>query len=79
MSLSTASKQLLNTFRDGDSTTSLGSLCHCLTTLDEKKFFLIHNPNLSWCNLRPFPLVLSTNYMGEPPLLHNLPSDSCRE
>ncbi|KAK4827202.1 hypothetical protein QYF61_015230 [Mycteria americana] len=26
--------------------------------LDVKKFFLISNQNLSWCNLRPLPLVL---------------------
>ena len=45
--------------RDGDSTTSLGSLFQCLTTLSVKKFFLISNLNLPWCNLRPFPLVLS--------------------
>ena len=31
---------LLNTSRDGDSTTSLGSLFQCLTTLSVKKFFL---------------------------------------
>ncbi|KAK4831991.1 hypothetical protein QYF61_020374 [Mycteria americana] len=33
MFLSTSSKRLLNTSRDGDSTTSLGSLFQCLTTL----------------------------------------------
>ncbi|KAK4824091.1 hypothetical protein QYF61_010602 [Mycteria americana] len=44
---------------DGDSTTSLGSLFQCLTTLSVKKFFLISNLNLPWHNLRPFPLVLS--------------------
>jgi len=36
----------LNTSRDGDSTTSLGSLFQCLTTLSVKKFFLISNLNL---------------------------------
>ncbi|KAK4826639.1 hypothetical protein QYF61_010567 [Mycteria americana] len=41
MSLSTSSKRLLNTSRDGDSTTSLGSLVRCLTTLSVKIFFLI--------------------------------------
>jgi len=58
MSLSTTSKQFVNTFRDSDSTTSLGSLFQCLTSLSEKKFFLISNLNLPWCNLRPFALVL---------------------
>ncbi|KAK4820465.1 LOW QUALITY PROTEIN: hypothetical protein QYF61_027747 [Mycteria americana] len=59
MSRSTTSTHLLNTSRDGDSTTSLGSLCQCLTTLSVQKFFLISSLNLPWCNLRPFPLVLS--------------------
>ena len=36
-----------------------GSLFQCLDTLSEKKFFLISNLNLSWCNLMPLPLVLS--------------------
>ncbi|KAK4821778.1 LOW QUALITY PROTEIN: hypothetical protein QYF61_000839 [Mycteria americana] len=48
-----------NYLLDGDSTASLGSLFQCLTTLSVKKFFLISNLNLPWCNLRPFPLVLS--------------------
>ena len=50
---------LLNTSRDGDSTTSLGSLFQGLITLSVKNFFLISNLNLLWCNFRPFPLVLS--------------------
>ncbi|KAK4815219.1 hypothetical protein QYF61_022866 [Mycteria americana] len=41
MSLSTSSKRPLNTSRDGDSTTSLGSLFQCLITLSVKKNFLI--------------------------------------
>jgi len=36
----------LNTSRDSDSTTSLGSLFQCLTTLSIKKFFQISNLNL---------------------------------
>ncbi|KAK4824589.1 hypothetical protein QYF61_016834 [Mycteria americana] len=56
--LSTTSTCLLNTPRDGDSTTSLGSLVQCLTTLLVNKLFLISNLNLPWCNLRPFPLAL---------------------
>ena len=60
MSLGTTSRHMcvLHTSRDGDSTTSLGSPFQCLITLLEKKFFLISNWNLPWCNLRPFPLVL---------------------
>jgi len=41
MSLCTKSALFLNTSRDSDSTTSLCSLCQCLTTLSETKFFLI--------------------------------------
>jgi len=33
----------LNTSRDCNSTTSLGSLHQCLSTLSEKEFFLISN------------------------------------
>jgi len=47
---------LLNTSRDGDSTTYLGSLFQFLTALSVNKFFLISNLNLPWCNLRLFPL-----------------------
>ncbi|KAK4828859.1 hypothetical protein QYF61_000987 [Mycteria americana] len=52
MSLSTSSKRPLNTSRDGDSTTSLGSLFQCLITLSVKKNFLISSLNLPWRNLR---------------------------
>jgi len=58
MSLSTTSKCFLNTSRDGDPTIFLGSPFQHLTTLSENKFFLTSNQNLSWNNLRPFPLVL---------------------
>ncbi|KAK4822563.1 hypothetical protein QYF61_016132 [Mycteria americana] len=51
--------ELAKSRRDGDSTTSLGSLVQCLTTLSVKKFSLISNLNLPWRNLKPFPLVLS--------------------
>ena len=37
-SLSATSPHFLNTSRDSDSTTSLGSLCHCLTALSEEMF-----------------------------------------
>ena len=46
--------------RDSDTTTSMVSLFQCLTTLSEKTFFLIFSLNLPFCNLRPFPLVLSS-------------------
>jgi len=49
-------KHLFNTYRDGDPTTSLGSLFQCITTLSLKKLFLISTSNLSWHNL---PQVLS--------------------
>ncbi|KAK4821803.1 hypothetical protein QYF61_003832 [Mycteria americana] len=71
---------------DGDSTTSLGSLFQCLTTLLVKKFFLISNLNLPWRNLRPFSLVLSlvtwekrpTPTSLQPPFRLNNPSSlSC--
>ena len=39
MFLSTISKYFLNISKDGDSTTSIGILSQCLTTLSEKKFF----------------------------------------
>ena len=39
MTLSATSTCFLNTSRDGDSTTPLGSLCLCLTTVSEKNFF----------------------------------------
>ena len=48
----------LSISRGSDSTTSLGSLFQCLTTLSEK-FFLMLNLNLPWRILRPFPLILS--------------------
>ena len=59
MSLSTTSKCLLNASKSSDSTTSLGSLFQHLTTLVEKKFFLISKLKLPWHSLRPFNQVLS--------------------
>jgi len=47
----------VNTSRDSDFSTSPGSLCQCLTTLSENKFFLTSNLTL-FCNSRPFPLIL---------------------
>ena len=49
----------LNASRDGASTTSLGNLFQCITTLWVKKFLLISNWNLPCISLKPFPLVLS--------------------
>jgi len=43
MSWSATSTCFLNISRDGESTTSLGCLFQCLTTLSVKKFFLISN------------------------------------
>ena len=62
MALSARSPWFLNTSREGDCATSLGSPFQCLTTLSEKKCFLISNLNLPWHSLRPFPLI--TSYMG---------------
>ena len=39
---------------NGDSTSSLGSLCQCIATSSEKTLFLISNLNLPWCCLRLF-------------------------
>ena len=60
MSLNPTSTRLLDTSRDGDSTTSLGSLFQCSTTLSAKKFFIISSLKLPWHNLRLFPLVMVT-------------------
>lgn len=49
----------LNTFKDGDSTTFLGSPVQCLATISVKNFLLMSSLNLPWHSLRPFPLVLS--------------------
>ena len=59
MFFSTTSKYFLNTSRDGDSITCLGSPFQYLTTVSEKKFFLICKLNLHWHNLRLFPFILS--------------------
>jgi len=64
MSWSAPSTRFLNPCTDGDSSTALGSLFQCLTTLSAKKFFLIANLNLPWHNLRPLPRNLLE--MGTP-------------
>ena len=53
------SSPALNVSRDGASTTYLGNLFQCVTTLWVKNFFLISNLNLPRLSLEPFPLVLS--------------------
>ena len=60
--------------QDGDSTTSLGSLCQCFTTLSEKKCFLIPDLNFPRHSLRPFPLILLLlpGKRGWPPPHYNL-------
>ncbi|XP_042725414.1 uncharacterized protein LOC122178921 [Lagopus leucura] len=58
-SLTAASTRFLNAAGDGDCSTSLGSLCRCLTALYEKKFLLISNLNFPWCNMMPLLLVSS--------------------
>ncbi|KAK4823530.1 hypothetical protein QYF61_003039 [Mycteria americana] len=49
----------LNVSRDGASTTSLGNLGQCFTTLIVKSVFLISSLNLPSFSLKPLPLVLS--------------------
>ncbi|KAK4810670.1 hypothetical protein QYF61_007470 [Mycteria americana] len=49
----------LNVSRDGASTTSLGNLFQCLTTLIVKNFFLKSSLNLPSLSLKPLLLVLS--------------------
>lgn len=40
----------------GDSTAFLGSLCQCIMTLLEKKFFLVSNLKLLWHNVKLLPV-----------------------
>jgi len=40
-------------------------LSHCITTLSEKKCFLISKLNLPWHHLRPSPLVLKKQFAGK--------------
>ena len=72
MSPSTTSKHSLNTSRDGDSTTSLGSPFQCLTTLLEKRLFLILNLNLP---SRPIAVTWEQRPTPSPP---QPPFGSCR-
>jgi len=54
----TASRRVLNISREEDSTTSLGSLFQCSSTLRGKKFFLMFRWNFLCFHLCPLPLVL---------------------
>ena len=55
----TASRRVLNISREGDSTTSLGSLFQCSITLRVKKFFLTFSWSFLCFSLCLLPLVLS--------------------
>ena len=55
----TLSRRVLNISREGDSTTSLGSLFQCSVTLRGKKFFLMFRQNFLCFSLCLLPLVLS--------------------
>jgi len=55
----TLSRWVLNISREGESTTSLGSLFQCSVTLRGKKFFLMFRQNFLCFSLCPLPLVLS--------------------
>ena len=50
----TLSRRVLNTSREGDTTTSLGSLFQCSITLRVKKFFLMFRWNFLCFSLCPF-------------------------
>ena len=49
----------LSVSTDGVSTTYLGNLCQCLTSLSVKKLLPYVHSNLPSFSLKPFPLVLS--------------------
>jgi len=59
------SRLALNVSRGGASTTSLGNLFQCLTTLTVEDFFLMSNLNLPFLPLKPFPLILSPDLAKE--------------
>ena len=64
MSLSTTSKCFLNTSRNGDSTTSLGSSFQCLTTLREEVFPNVQ-PESPLVQLKAIPSSPTASYTGE--------------
>ena len=64
MSLSTTSKAFFNTFRNGDSTTSLGSLFQCLTILSVKKFFPDIQPKFTLAQLKAIsPITVADGFL----------------
>ena len=75
------SKRSLNSSRDGDSATSLGSSCQCMTTLFEKKFFPNNPPESLLVQLEAISFSPIASYVREAnsPPHRNLPSCSCRE
>ena len=64
MSLNTTSKHFLNTSRDADKTTFLGSLFQCLNTFGEEIFPGIH-PESSLVQLEAILPSPITSYAGE--------------
>ena len=74
----TLSRRVLNISREGDSTTSLGSLFQGSVTLRGKKFFLMFRRNFLCFSLCPLPLVLSlgTAEKSLGPAKHPAPSAS---
>ena len=69
--LTAPSSLALNTSWEETSTTLLGNLFQCLTTLTVKNFFLISSLNLPASSLKPFPLILLL------PALMKSPSPAC--
>jgi len=65
MSQSATSTRFVSTSRDGDSTTSLGSLFQCLTTLSVKKFFLISHLDFPPEQLEAIACRPIASYLGE--------------
>ncbi|KAM9656645.1 uncharacterized protein ACIBXB_008917 isoform 1-T1 [Morphnus guianensis] len=64
---SALSMRFLNTSRDGESTTSLGSLFQCLTTLSVKKFFL---------KIQSKPLFLQLEAISSCPISRHLTEET---
>lgn len=67
--LRAVSKQVLNSSKDGDSTTSVDSLFQCLPTLTVKKIFLLFKCDFLYFNICLLPLVLSLGTTLAPPSL----------
>jgi len=63
----TASRWVLNISREGDSTTSLGSLCQGSVILRVKKFFLMFSWSFLCFSLCPLPLVSGAQRQDKSP------------